>query len=310
MSTKDFHFLLRKESFILCFLLFALTVTQISLGQLAGFSRIEPFLTLNISFFEAIGVILPVLTGIYIYFNFRSKRTQSRRYSWFLPILLTGIIVASFMTISLFSAFLQPEEEPVSPIINNTSSSTTPITYQTTYPITTETKSTHTQSPPVIPEQLDFSSLFQFLIESRDFFLISLLLLPLLFVIIFKRKSKQTADLATSAVSPDDKQEKEYRLKSVLECYYQASTTLEERGANNSSSFTPTEFTSDVVTKSLTSPPLIEKLTNVYEEVKFSTHDISNQQVDLAKSLTSEILGLSSDSKKNIYTDRETEERL
>jgi hypothetical protein len=79
-------------------------------------------------------------------------------------------------------------------------------------------------------------------------------------------------------------------MKTVLECYYQASTALEERGADSSTSFTPTEFTHDVVDKTLTSPPTIENLTDVFEEVKFSNHLITDQQVKLAKALASEII--------------------
>jgi hypothetical protein len=87
-----------------------------------------------------------------------------------------------------------------------------------------------------------------------------------------------------------DRGPNQYKMRTVLECYYQASTALEERGADSSTSFTPTEFSQDVVNKTLTSPPSIENLTNVFEEVKFSNHSITDQKVKLAKTLASEII--------------------
>ncbi|MFX0209706.1 MAG: DUF4129 domain-containing protein, partial [Candidatus Hodarchaeota archaeon] len=110
----------------------------------------------------------------------------------------------------------------------------------------------------------------------------------------------------TEAISHDI-QESQFRMRTVLECYYQASTALEERGADSSLNFTPTEFSQDVVKKTLTSPPLIENLTEVFEEVKFSDHAISDQQVNLAKLLAMKII-FSSDSIYEKEVDEKTED--
>ena len=107
--------------------------------------------------------------------------------------------------------------------------------------------------------------------------------------VVKRRVEDEEIDLETDETDLAEK-ETYYQVRTVLECYYQASTALEEQGADDSPNFTPTEFSQDVVTKDLTEPPLIEDLTDVFEEVKFSNHTISDQQVDLAKSLSKKII--------------------
>ncbi len=302
MNTKDFDFLLRKEFLILCFLLLALTFTHISAGQQVGISRVEPFQKLNISLFETLGIILPVFTLIFLFFQKRSERTVSLPPS----ILYGGVAMIICFVIVFFailgtSVLLQPEEEsPVSDDINDTSTNT-PTTHQPMEP---------TQSPsPLDGSNLrDSSFFFQFLMELRILIPIAALFLPLLLLMVIRQKSKlKETEAENNDIIPDDKQEKPYKMRTVLECYYQASTALEERGAESSPSFTPTEFTMDVIAKSLTSPPLIDNLTSLFEEVKFSTHEISDQQVDLAKFLSSKIIVLSDSSLKNELEKEEIE---
>ncbi len=299
MNTEDFNFLLRKEFLILCLLLLALTFAQISLGQLSGISGIEPFLVMNISLFDTLGMILPVFTIFFLYLNNRS----SQGHSWYLIFYMIGGIILITSAIAMFGVFIQQPEEETSilPDANITSSITTTTTTQSIEPI-------QPPSPPVGSNPTDLSSLSQFLTEIRGFFFIVVLLLPLLILIAIQRQSrlKEEESVDTDEI-PADNKEKHHRTRTILECYHQASTHLEEHGADSSSCFTPTEFSADVVEKELTPLPLINNLTDVFEEAKFSNHDISIQKVDLAKSFSSKII-FSSDSSSKTGIDKELEE--
>ncbi len=102
--------------------------------------------------------------------------------------------------------------------------------------------------------------------------------------------------------------EKEYKVKTILECYYQASTSLEERGANDNISFTPPEFTEDVRKKKLCPDTSIINLSNLFEEAKFSSHHISETDVKNAKELAQEIIFASEFLSKEKTEDWESEE--
>ncbi|MFX0014760.1 MAG: DUF4129 domain-containing protein [Promethearchaeota archaeon] len=289
MNTKDFNSLFQKEFLVFCLLLIALAFAQASLGQISGFLNIKPIFKLRYPIFETLGVILPIVSGIYIYLNYRTKH----KYPW---ALLTFIIIVLLITF-IFTAYLgalerpEGEEEPIFPIINPNSTSTS--IPPTESPISKQETTDSSSSVPglVNTNTLDFSSFLQIIQEFGSFFFISLLLFPLLFMMILRLRSSFKDSESTENEDFGKKHaETHYKLRTVIECYYQASACLEERGADSSSSFTPTEFSKDVVTKSLTSPPLIENLTNVFEEVKFSRHDISDQKVSLAKSLAAKII--------------------
>ncbi len=295
MNTKDFDFLIQKEFLILCLLLLSLTFTQISLEQLSGSSSVKPFLILNISLFEIIGLFLPLFTGIYLFFTNKSKQQFT-----FPPLIIFfGIALISILIFTfLASTTLFEEESPVWPEINSSVS------------ITTQEVTESAQLPPVPADlnQLDTNAFVNSLLELRSLFFVGVIFLSLLLIILSRRNSvlKKTV-VMDGDESPIEGQEKTYRMKTVLECYYQASTSLEERGADDSPSFTPTEFTKDVITKTLTSPPLIEGITNLFEEVKFSNHNITDQEVDQAKSLASKII-FSAESPSNLKECKEPEE--
>jgi hypothetical protein len=102
--------------------------------------------------------------------------------------------------------------------------------------------------------------------------------------------------------------EKEYKAKTILECYYQASTSLEERGANDNMSFTPPEFTEDVRKKKLCPDSSIVNLSNLFEEAKFSNHHISETDVKNAKEFTQDIIFASEFLSKDKAEDWESEE--
>ena len=277
--------MLRKEFFILCLLLLTVTIAQFSLGQISGIVKGAPFLILKNSLFDVLGFILPLFTGTYIYLRHRRKHNPLL----FLNVLAIGVIVivTVIFAVLLGVPFLNEEEveeeEPSLPINVPTSPITnipfTDITDEVTQPI----------PPPV--DIFSFSDFFQSLEYLGIFLLIFLLFLPPLLMFVIKRRTEdEEIDLEEDETDIEDEQDSYYQVKTVLECYYQASTALEERGADDSPNFTPTEFTLDVVTKDLTPPPLIEDLTDVFEEVKFSNHTISDQQVDLAKSLSKKII--------------------
>ncbi|MFX1515988.1 MAG: DUF4129 domain-containing protein [Promethearchaeota archaeon] len=285
MNAKDFSFVLRKKEFLtLCLLLLTVTLAQFSLGQISGIVKSGPFLTINNSLLDVLGLILPLISGAYIYINYRGKHNPVVS----LIVLSIGVIV--IVTV-IFAAFLgvpflneeEAEGEPESPNIIPTS----PITNIPVTDITDEL--TQPVLPPV--DFLSYNDFIQSLGYLGIFFLIFLLFLPFLFMFVVRRKGEDDEiDLETGEIDLQHEKEKYYQVRTVLECYYQASTALEERGADDSPNFTPTEFSQDVVTKDLTDPPLIEDLTEVFEEVKFSNHAISDQQVDLAKSVSKKII--------------------
>ncbi|MFX1534918.1 MAG: DUF4129 domain-containing protein [Promethearchaeota archaeon] len=114
------------------------------------------------------------------------------------------------------------------------------------------------------------------------------MLLTIVIILIRRGKTK----IVVSDISDDDgyEDQKTQAALNVLECYYQASEVLENKGADDSPSLTPTEFTVDVHDKNLSPPPLIDGLTSLFEEVKFSNHEISVQQVESARSLAKKII--------------------
>jgi len=94
-----------------------------------------------------------------------------------------------------------------------------------------------------------------------------------------------------------------------LECYYEVSKTLEGRGANDSLSFTPPEFTDDVVSKKLCKNSFIDNMTDLFEEAKFSNHKMSEESVKKARELAQQIITspetISKKQKNNIDEDED-----
>ncbi|MFW9904609.1 MAG: DUF4129 domain-containing protein [Candidatus Thorarchaeota archaeon] len=291
MKTKDFDFMLRKEFLILCLLMLTVTFAQVSIGKMSGTIKSKPFFILNFTFFDALGVVLPVISGIYIYLNYRTKHDHPR----VLFILSFGAVFIAVLTIaSIFGAYFLNEREQVEePTIPSNNTSTSPIS-TTPYTATTELTKQTTETTEVIPspENLgELNEIFQSLQNLGIIFLILLFFIPLLLMIMIRRRSVEVEiSLEETEDTLGDRGPNQHKMRTVLECYYQASTALEERGADSSTSFTPTEFSQDVVNKTLTTPPTIENLTHVFEEVKFSNHSITDQQVNLAKNLASEII--------------------
>ncbi|MFX1250541.1 MAG: DUF4129 domain-containing protein [Promethearchaeota archaeon] len=278
MNSKDFSFLYRKEILILgCFLL-ALTFVLIAIEQQSRLSSITPFLILNLSLFDILGLFLPIITFIVLFFRIPPRRNFSRNFlrsTFGVRILL---LLSFLFLFSLLIVFILPFPMaiPLGPPLPTPSTSEMPTT--TPIPPTT----------PLFSSYSDFLSVFG---NFRAVFLIIvffLMLLPLVIILIRRGKPK----VAVVDISDGDGHEsqKTQTARNILEYYYRASEVLEKEGADASPCLTPTEFTLDVYAKNLSPPPLIYDLTSLFEEVKFSTHDTSVQQVESAKSLATKII--------------------
>jgi hypothetical protein len=116
-----------------------------------------------------------------------------------------------------------------------------------------------------------------------------ILFLPLIFL--FHRRTyvndKKVEDVTEEKEEP---QKSKFEIRSILECYYQASNKLEERGADDAPTLTPSEFNIDVLNKKLSQPKTITQLTDLFEEARFSSHIITTKQVTQAKDLASDII--------------------
>ncbi len=282
MNVKDFAFLRRKDLFILSGCLFALALFQIALEQQITYfspqaekSEIQPFLILNHSIFEYLGLLLPIFTIIYLFMHKRAGMEYLRQLrKWIATTLLIFAAFAILIIILMLRIYI-----PMPPVQLGEIKTTAPT------PVTPVSPSS-----PAVPYQLD---ILEFLVKYRNFFLLVILILPLLFLIWLQRSSPTFSldKMKLKEILPGDKQ-KQYEIRTILECYYQASYSLEERGADNSQSLTPTEFSIDVVTKNLSPLSSIDGITNLFEEAKFSNHLMSTQDVERAKTYAHEIISI------------------
>lgn len=281
MNVKDFAFLRRKDLFILSGCLFALALFQIALDQQITYispqarkSEIQPFLILNHSIFEYLGLLLPIFTIIYLFMHKRAGMEYLRQLrKWIATTLLIFAVFAILIIILMLRIYIPMPPVQLGEIITTAPTPLTPIS----------------PSSPV-PYQLD---ILEFLVKYRNFFLLVILILPLLFLI-WLQKSSPAFSLGKQKLQeiiPGDKQN-QYKIRTILECYYQASYSLEERGADSSQSLTPTEFNIDVVAKNLSSISTIDGITNLFEEAKFSNHLMSTRDVELAKTYAYEIVSI------------------
>ncbi|MFX0171499.1 MAG: DUF4129 domain-containing protein [Candidatus Hodarchaeota archaeon] len=283
LKVADFDFLKRKEFIIFCFFLLVLAFSQIALEKTYRISSIEPLLELNNSFLENLGLFLPFFTAIFLFLQTRTKGD----YAWLPPWKYFFSFLIIFLLITFFPI---PEPSEEIPIIEPTNNLTT--TTPTSFTTPSTSTSSETSQPPNDDQDRDYRSLLSFFNEFRNVFILAILFFPLLFIFIIQRRSKlekldkqQQIDDVINDIRASD-----YEIRSILGCYYLASTVLEERGADDSPSFTPSEFNKDVLEKKLSSQNLISVLTDLFEEAKFSTHKIPRKKVEDAKSITSEII--------------------
>lgn len=282
MNKDDFSFLTDSGFLVLFVFLTLIATAQIALEQQFRMSLIEPFLVLNLSLLESLGLLLPVFASFYFFLYNRNIRETE----WLPPRKWIFIFVIFYLAIIFI-----PIPEPVENIIVPDSNTTTSLLPGTTTPVTTSTIITSTtntgNSGPTTNEMPSFSLLENF----RNIILFGILLLPIILIFIIQRRSDEKIFPVDEGSGKSEVKEKtQYSTRSILECYYQASTALEERGAETSDSLTPTEFDTDVKEKDLTRPNNIDGLTELFEEAKFSIHIITDDQVALAKKLAGNIL--------------------
>ncbi|MFX0123141.1 MAG: DUF4129 domain-containing protein [Candidatus Hodarchaeota archaeon] len=282
MNTKDFSFVYRREILILICFLIALTFSQIALEKRVRISSISPIATLKSLLLESLGILLPILISFYLFFSNWAKAD----FTWLPPRKWIAFSILLFLFLTYFP-IPEPIEEELPGNEPENGDETSSNDYEPGKTIVTSLEMTASESTGI--SQVD--SFISPIIDFRDLFLLCLLFLPFLFIILIQKRSrsKEMSSELTEHIT-DDKQEAQYKVKTILECYYQASTSLEERGADNSPSLTPSEFTEDVSSKELCSPLNIADLTGIFEEAKFSTHKMSTADVEDAKILASKII--------------------
>ncbi|MFX0084994.1 MAG: DUF4129 domain-containing protein [Candidatus Hodarchaeota archaeon] len=287
MNTKDFSFFYRKEFLFFCCLLVLVTFSQIALEEqiITRINRITPFLVLNFPFFEMLGLLLPLFTCLFFFTYIivtRKEYSGLPPLKWIIP-----FVILLFMLASVPLPEIEDEiiiEDPTSTI------PTTNIPHTgTTSPNTVPPATYNPQTYKIEPYLVDILQLF--MLEFRNIFLLVIFILTITFLIFLRRQSKQK-----DAKKDENEKirwvstEKEQKAKTILECYYQASTSLEERGANDSPSFTPPEFTDDVTSKKLCPKSSIHNLSDLFEEAKFSNHLMTEENVKDARKLSHSII--------------------
>ena len=286
MDSKDFGFLYRKEFIILCLVLLCISFAQIASEQQLSvgtrISGIDPIFILRNTAFEALGIFLPIFTAIYLFFQTRS----SDDFSWVPP--GKYLVIFTTLFILILAIPVPSTSEDIIPEDNNTGTITLPITATNPSSITNPPDSAlPTNNNPSINSQF----LGNFLNIVRNTILFLVVFLPVLIIYLIQHRSKTETDNDKGIEYLDQTdREKAHLARTILECYYQTSTRLEERGADDSPTFTPIEFLKDVIDKKLIPPQDIEELTQLFEEAKFSDNEMTSEQVKIAKKIAKSII--------------------
>ncbi len=287
MNTKDFSFFYRKEFLIFCCLLVLVSFSHIALEEqiITRINRITPFIVLNFPFFEMLGLFLPLFTCLFFFIYIlvtRKDYTGLPPLKWIIPFVILLFILASVPLPEIEDEIIIEDPTSTVPITNIPNTGTIPPNTITPTRINPQTYK---------PEPYLVNILQLFMLEFRNVFLLVIFILTIAFLIFLRRQSKlkEVETDETVTIRPIST-EKERKIKTILECYYQASTSLEERGANDSPSFTPPEFTDDVTAKKLCPKSCIHNLTDLFEEAKFSNHIMTEENVKSARKLTHGII--------------------
>ncbi len=286
MDSRDFGFLYRREFLILCLLLLGVSFAQIAAEQQLSIgmrvSGISPIFILRNTVFEALGIFLPLLTVIYLFFQKASVKTKGynipiKRYISFFTILFVFMF-----TIAAPS------------ILDNEIPENDTITLTSTMP---NTNPTSAEDPPDVTfpsneyPSINSQLIGDLLNNARNALIFMILFLPLLILLLIRYRSHiDSEDVIELEEVEKTEVERTHLARSILECYYQASTKLEERGADDSPAFTPIEFLKDVINKELIQPQDIDELTQIFEEAKFSENEMTNEQVEIAKNIARSII--------------------
>jgi len=278
----------KKEFILLLLFLLALVFSQIALEDQRNLNDQKPFnkpfIILESSFFEDLGIFIPILTILFLFIHNRRKQEYSR----LPPSKHILLFVLFFATVTIL---LIPENvENLLPEVNTTSTTTIPETL-----IVTSRSIVPPHGTEIITDRLiDSSFIF------RVLFIIGFLLLPLFLLFLIQGRGKVREQInETEEMLTIEEQQKQFRMNTIIECYLQASNTLEERGADKSPSITPTEFIKDVTEKKLTEKKTIGGITELYEEARFSNHEITLDKVAKAKELSRGIISSWWEQEKN-----------
>jgi hypothetical protein len=227
------------------------------------------------------GIFLPLLAAIFLLFQKQTKNrfdwVPPRRAIYYLGVFLL-IVIMSFQPPTL------QEEVPT----NGTS-----IPFTGTIPITDTSPVTNPTNPqqPNGNNQINPGLLAEFFDTMRNVLIFLILFLSVFMIFLIKdRFSSAEIEHTEEDRQEPTEEDKPFQVQTILECYYQASNRLEERGANKSFALTPTEFSVDVIDKDMIYKKDIEGLTDLFEEAKFSENEMNAQQVNTAKKITSKIL--------------------
>jgi heme/copper-type cytochrome/quinol oxidase subunit 2 len=289
VDSRDFGFLYRKEFIILCLLLLGVSFAQIASEQQLSIgtpvSGIIPIFVLRNMIFEAIGIFLPLLAVVYLFFQKASKDTKGRSFPLKRYVIVFTAIFILMLAIAVPS--LSEEEEEEIPE-NNTITLTSTI--PSTNPTSSENPSTVTipsYEYPSINSQLSADLLNM----ATNALIFMILFLPLLIIFLIRYRSQpDSEDVIDDEETELTEVERTHLARSILECYYQASTKLEENGADKSPAFTPIEFLKDVIDKKLIPRKDIDELTKLFEEAKFSENEMTNEQLKIAKNIARSII--------------------
>jgi heme/copper-type cytochrome/quinol oxidase subunit 2 len=287
VDSRDFGFLYRREFIILCLLLLGVSFAQIASEQQLSIgtrvSGISPIFILRNTVFEAIGIFLPLLAVIYLFFQKSSKETKGRTFPFKSYVIVFTTLFILILAIAAPST-LEEEEIPE----NNTITITGPMP---------NTNPTSSGNPPDVTFPSNEypsinSQLFDnFLNVATNALIFIVLFLPLLIIFLIRYRSHtDSEDVIDDEETELTEVERTHLARSILECYYQASTKLEERGADKSPAFTPIEFLKDVIDKKLIPPKDIDELTQLFEEAKFSENEMTNEQLKNAKNIARSII--------------------
>jgi hypothetical protein len=288
---KDFAFLRRRE-FILFFLaLVALAYFQFAFTRTRYSTIGQPVLAIENGFLESLGVFLPLFTAVFLFFQHKKSHSGSWVF-WVIWGLILGILM--LVIILLPGPSLSDDLAD----IPDDSTASTPDTTAFTEPITV---STPDPNPPGTAP-INLLTVTNFIYQLINMVFLVILLLPLIILLLVRNKELEDQSPDSEEELHNEKEGSEFHTQTILECYYQASNALEERGANDSVTLTPSEFTTDVIKKDLTPPPNISTLTDLFEEAKFSQHKIARTHVKKAKDLSNTIIFSSTLTKKKIIS--------
>ena len=238
---------------------------------------------------ELVSLFLPfALVGVTVLFGVYSF-IRGFLESSAIPPLRFIIIIGAFMFFLFFLPLLSDIEEPNPQDQNQTAvpgSSGTSLTAPITAISTTEAP----QSVPFMPPLITFD-----ILEPRFilFIIIGSIFLGLVLIVVARTVMRQTK---TSSQIPEPFSDKirehvENDREKVIQYYLKGSDALENEGASSDKSMTPREFLGDVQTRfeAPIAPPT-RRLTELYEESRFSKHHIKEKHVHGASEATSELL--------------------